>query len=266
MTAISAVAAFGQSPGRSEFDVASVKPNGGTSGEAYVQVVPGRLRMQNIPVRNLIQLAYGVEGYQIYGGPTWIASDRFDIEAKAEGSPSTQKMQGAMLQALLEDRFKLAVHRETKQMPVYEIRLMNGSGKLQPSTAGNCIPYRPDAPPPAVSQAGESRPNYCDYPHLGRKGQNRTLDGKGISIAEMGKALARVELRRPVIDRSDLTGTFDIHLEWTPDSASGPANPEPSDGLSIFTAMREQLGLRLDSGRDLAETIVVDRIEKPSGN
>ena len=251
---------------RAQFDVASVRPNANAGGEAYVQVIPGRLRMQNIAARMLIQLAYGVEAYQVSGGPSWITSDRFDIEAKAEGNPSTQQMEGPMLLSLLEDRFELAVHRETKQMPVYEIRQLNKNGKMQPSTAGSCIPYRPDAPPPPVADPGQPRSNFCDYPHLGRQGRNRTLDGKGISIADMAKALARAELRRPVIDRTDLTGTFDVHIEWTPNSPIGPDGPESSESLSIFTALREQLGLRIDSSRAPSEVIVVDWIEKPAGN
>jgi uncharacterized protein (TIGR03435 family) len=129
-------AAFSQTE---TLESASVKPNGNSAGEAYVQVVPGSLRMRNIPLRNLIQLAYGVEGYQISGGPSWIASDRFDIEAKASGNPSTRQMQGPMLLALLEDRFKLAVHRETKAAPVYELRLLDAK-KIQPSAAGPLYP------------------------------------------------------------------------------------------------------------------------------
>jgi uncharacterized protein (TIGR03435 family) len=177
MFALSATAAFSQTQA---FEVASVKPNGNSSGEAYVQVVAGSLRMRNIPLRNLIQLAYGVEGYQISGGPSlprlvseWISSDRFDIEAKAPGNPAARQMQGPMLQALLEDRFKLAVHRETKPGPVYELSLLDAK-KIQPSTAGPCIPYNPDAPPPPVPEPGQPRPNFCDFPHLGRQGQNRT--------------------------------------------------------------------------------------------
>jgi uncharacterized protein (TIGR03435 family) len=122
------------------------------------------------------------------------------------------------------DRFKLAVHRETKQMPVYEIKQLNGN-----------------APPPPAPEPGQSRPNFCDYPHLGRQGGNRTLDGEGISVAGLAKALARVDLHRPLVDRTNLTDTSD-------------------------TALREQLGLRFDSSRDLSEVIVVDRMEKPSGN
>jgi uncharacterized protein (TIGR03435 family) len=222
--------------------------------------------MQNIALRPLIQLAYGVEGYQVSGGPSWIGSERFDIEAKAEGNPSIRQMEGPMLQALLEDRFKLAVHRETKQIPVYEITELKGKEKIQPSTAGSCIPYRVDAPPPAAPERGEPRPNFCDYPHYGRQGRNRTLDGKGISIAALAIALSRAELRRPVIDKTDLTGTFDIHLEWMPDSMPGPGDQETSDKPTIFSALREQLGLRLDSSQAFSEVIVVDRVEKPTGN
>jgi uncharacterized protein (TIGR03435 family) len=133
--------------------------------------------MRNIPLRNLIQLAYGVEGYKISGGPSWIASDRFDIEAKAAGNPSARQMQGPMLQALLEDRFKLAVHRESKPGPVYELKLLDAK-RIQPSTAGPCIAYNPDAPPPPAPELGQPRPNFCDFPHLGRQGNTALWTGK----------------------------------------------------------------------------------------
>jgi uncharacterized protein (TIGR03435 family) len=136
--------------------------------------------------------------------------------------------------------------------------LRNEGGKMQASTAGTCIAYNPDAPPPPVPEPGQPRPNFCDFPHLGHQGQNRTLDGKGLRIADVAHTLARAELHRPVIDRTGLTGTFDIHLQWTPDPAT--------DGLSIFTALGEELGLRLDSARAPTEMIVIDRAEKPSEN
>jgi uncharacterized protein (TIGR03435 family) len=114
-----------------------------------------------------------------------------------------------------------------------------------------------------VPQIGESRPNFCDYPHYSVAGPRRTLDGKGISIAELARALQSSELRRPVIDSTGLTGIFDVDLEWTHDDTNAP---EGSDVPSIFTALREQLGLKLDSIRAPSEVIVVDRIEKPSEN
>jgi uncharacterized protein (TIGR03435 family) len=109
-----------------------------------------------------------------------------------------------------------------------------------------------------VPELSQPRPNFCDFPHLGREGQNRTLDGKGLHISDIAQILARAELHRPVIDSTGLTGTFDIHLEWTSDPATG--------GLSIFTALPEQLGLRLDSARAPTEMLVIDRAEKPSEN
>jgi uncharacterized protein (TIGR03435 family) len=171
-----------------------------------------------------------------------------------------------MLLALLEDRLQLAVHRETKQMPVYEIKLLNEPVKMKRSAVVGCIPYRPDAPPPPEAEPGHSRPNFCDYPHLGRKGRNRTLDGNGITIADLANALARAELHRPVIDGTNLTGTFDVHVEWTPNSATGLSGSEPPEELSLFTALRDQLGLKLESGRARSEVVVVEQIEKPSGN
>ena len=209
------------------FDVASVKPIAGDPGKAYVQAVPGRLLMQNFSVRALILLAYGVADYQMSGGPSWIASDHYNLQAVAQGSATVQQMEGPMLQALLEDRFKLTIHRELKQLPVYELTLGKGDGKLQPSKEGNCIPYSIDSPPPAAAQSAP-RPVFCGFPRLSSNGLNQTLDGAGISIAELAASLSRSQLHRPIIDKTGLTGTFDVHLEWTTDAPSGVGDADPS--------------------------------------
>jgi uncharacterized protein (TIGR03435 family) len=192
-----------------------------------------------------------------------LATEHYNIEARAEGDAPAQQMQGPMLQAVLAERFKLLIHREMKEGPAYELKLIGGNQKLARSKATNCIPYSAETPPSAVPQIGESRPNFCDYPHYSVAGPRRTLDGKGISIAELARALQSSELRRPVIDSTGLTGIFDVDLEWTHDDTNAP---EGSDVPSIFTALREQLGLKLDSIRAPSEVIVVDRIEKPSEN
>jgi uncharacterized protein (TIGR03435 family) len=261
--------AYGQTEtprARSQFEVASIKPNAGLADKAYVQPLPGRLLMQNFTPRTLILLAYGIENYQIFGGPSWIASDHYDIQAKAEGNASIQQMEGPMLQALLEDRFKLTLHGEMKQVPVYELSTVNGKGKLKPSEEGSCVPYDVDAPPPAAPARGQPWPTFCGYPRTGIDGHRRTLDGKGMSIADLARSLARSELRRPVIDKTGLTGMFDLHLEWTTDSPNGLTDPDSTDTLSILTALREQLGLRLDAARGPVEVLVIDRMEKPSAN
>ncbi len=251
--------------GQTAFEVASIKPSAVDRDKAYVQAIPGRLLMVNFAPRTLITLAFGVEGYQLSGGPSWIESERYDIQAKAEGNASVQQMEGPMLQALLAERFQLKFHREMKQMSVYELSVA-GRGNLKVSEEGSCIPYDVNAPPPLAPKPGEPRPNFCGYPRSGGQSPNRTLDGGGISIPALAKALERGELHRPVIDRTGLQGAFDLHLRWASDSAGGQPDPDAADSVSIFAAVKEQLGLKLESSRGAVEVIVIDRMERPSPN
>ena len=164
----SAAAALSQTSSptaRLGFEVASIKPNSSGSNAAYLQPLPGsRLEMTNFSVLMLILSAYGVQSYQISGDPPWIGSDRYDIQAKSEGNASVQEMEGPMLQALLEDRFKLKLHRETRQLPVYELTVAKSGVKLERSKEGSCIPYSVDAPPPPAPAPGAPRSNFCGYP------------------------------------------------------------------------------------------------------
>src|SRR5262245_16752819 len=150
------------------FEVASVKPSASASDRALLQAVPGRLLMQNFAPRTFIVLAYGVADHQVAGGPNWIGSDRYDVQAKAEGDATVQQMEGPMLQALLVERFKLAFHRETQLLPVYELTRASGKGRLQPTPEGSCTVYSLDAPPP--SAAGARGTTFCGFPHLTQNG------------------------------------------------------------------------------------------------
>jgi len=178
-----------------------------------------------------------------------------------------------MLQVLLEDRFKLTLHRENRQLPVYELTIGKGGAKLQSSKEGSCTPYSVDSPPPA-STPGAPRPNFCGFHMTPDYGLNRTLDGKGITMAALAANLSRTYvslLGRNVIDRTGLTGGYDVHLKWAMDSLSAPAGlntAPPSDvtGPSIFTALQEQLGLKLESAKGPVEVLVIDHIERPSVN
>jgi uncharacterized protein (TIGR03435 family) len=255
------------------FEVASIKPNSSGSGAAYIQPLPGsRLVMKNFSVLQLILSAYGVQSYQISGDPPWISSDHYDIQAKSEGNASVQQMEGPMLQALLEDRFKLMLHRETRQLPVYELTVAKGGVKLERSKEGTCIPYSVDSPPPPPIAPGAPRPNFCGYPRSGGEGLNRTLDGAGVSMTVLASRLSPnyvAQLGRTIIDRTGLIGTFDVHLKWTMDASAGAASPGISDdstGPSIFTALQEQLGLKLESAKGPVEVLVIDHVEKPSAN
>jgi uncharacterized protein (TIGR03435 family) len=276
----STVVALGQPQStitRSGFEVASVKLNA-SGGGTYVQAFRGRLAMQNFSLRRLIQFAYGVQDHQISGAPDWIGSNYYDIQAKAEGNASVQQMEAPMLQALLEDRFQLTLHRETAQFPVYELTVVKDGVKLQPTKEGSCTPYSPDAPPPPTPSPGSPRPTFCGYPRFGGDGLNRTLEGAGVTISVLATNLARSELHRTVIDRTGLTGTFDVHLKWTIDAQTGLAGLGMSDGPgtaqspgnlagpSIFTALQEQLGLKLKSTKGPVEVLVIDHVEKPAAN
>jgi uncharacterized protein (TIGR03435 family) len=247
----------------SSFEVASVKPTASGSDRALIQAVPGRLLMENFAPRTLIVVAYGIADYQVAGGPSWIGSDRYDVQGTAGGDTTVQEMEGPMLQALLLDRFKLAFHRETQQLPVYELIRANGKAKLQPTQEGTCTVYAVDAPPP--SAVGARGATFCGYPHLTQNGRIRALDGKGVSMATLAGDIAR-SAQRSVIDKTGLTETYDLHLEWTDAPLNNIANPETSDRPSIFTSVTEQLGLKLESAKGPVEVIVIDRMERPSQN
>jgi uncharacterized protein (TIGR03435 family) len=258
---------------RSGFEVASVKPAANPDGQALLQAVPGRLRMQNLTLRRLILNAFGVQDYQLAGDPPWIASEHYDIQATGPGDTSVQQMEGPMLQALLEERFKLTIHRETRQLPVYELTLGKGGAKFGRSKEGSCTPYSLDAPPPPAPSPAKPNRNFCGL-HLSVDGLNRTVDGTGVTMAVFAANLSRAytsNLARNVIDRTGLSGTFDLHLKWAIESLNGPAGPgaapPPNPAApSLFTALQEQLGLRLESSKGPVEVLVIDSVNKPEEN
>jgi uncharacterized protein (TIGR03435 family) len=261
-------------PARPGFEVASVEPAASADGKALLQATPGRLVMTNLALRRLILIAYDVKDYQLAGDPGWLDSGHYDIEAKADGNPSVREMEGPMLQVLLEERFNLALHRETRQLPVYKLSVGKSGPKFQPSRAGSCTPYVTEAPP-ATTRQGEPLPNFCGFRRTAADGLNRILDGRGVTMAALATTLSRTyvsTLGRNVVDGTGLTGAFDIYLKWAMDPAEGPptgaggATLPDLTGPSIFTALEEQLGLKLESTKGPVEVLVIDHIEKPSGN
>jgi uncharacterized protein (TIGR03435 family) len=150
---------------------------------------------------------------------------------------------------------------------VYELTVEKSGVKMQPSKEGSCTPYSVDSPPPPAS--GAAHPTYCDFPHLGGDQLNRTLDGAGVSVAKLAGSLSRFGLDRPVIDKTGLTGGFDLHLKWAVDESAGATVPVAADdamGSSIFTALKEQLGLKLEPVKAPIEILVIDHAEQPSAN
>lgn len=266
-----------------KFEVASIKPCKVETGRMRTggDASPGRLStgcdfLVNEDNLGLIQRAYvrfagghrnpfGVLAIQ--GGPAWIHSEAYRIDARAEGHASQEMMQGPMLQALLEERFKLKLHRATRQGPVYELTLAKGGPKLKPFQEGTCAPMPLTLPMPAPPPGQR----YCRA-MVGLA--NPSVTAEGSTLSEFSKLL-NLALDRPVIDKTGLTARFDIHLEFSPDQATpglrgpvpgAPASPSDPSGPTIFTAIQEQLGLKLVPARGPIELLVIDHVERPSEN
>jgi uncharacterized protein (TIGR03435 family) len=242
------------------FDVTSVKLNtSGPDAGIRFQPLPGRLTMTNTTLRIVAAWAYGVQFFQLVGGPGWVDTARFDILAKAEGNPSTTEMR-RMLRGLLEDRFKLTRHQESREMPVYAltaIRKGAEAGRVKSSDI-DC------AATPAVGAKA------CEFTvRLGN------VHARGMSIASLAETLSGTT-GRIVIDRTEVTGPVDFDLTWTPEPFRGraPAGGEQTflvngasvdpNGPSLFTALEEQLGLKLESTKGPVEVLVIDGAEKPT--
>jgi uncharacterized protein (TIGR03435 family) len=243
--------AFAQQQPRPAFEVASIKANKTAPNNSEIHFDPGRLTAENVPASFLIIWAYHVRMFQLSGGPGWINSEKFDIAAKLEGGASSQQVL-LMMQTLLEERFKLRLHRETKEHSVYTLVPAKSGIKLRASTA-DCEALAREDPP------GQPSRRQCGAWFRG----STQFTGTKISMTEFVEDLANL-LERPVVDKTGFTENFDVTLQWTPDEQP----PENSDAPSpaIFTALQEQLGLKLESGKSPVETLVIDHIEKPDAN
>lgn len=253
---------------RPKFEVVSIRPTdpNGPEGIRMRQISGGVLNVEGYGLPILVELAFGVKPYQITGAPGWVKSARYDINAKATAPVSAKEMWPMML-PVLEERFQLQVHREKKEMPVYKLSVAK-SGKLADPQA-NCFDPSGPLPPLVRPQPGQRPLPLCDsiLPPIS-DAASATLRGTKIRMATLVSALTDL-LGRPVVDGTGFTGTFDLELKFDRDESAGlpqrSANTVPT-APNIFTALQEQLGLKLDSGRDAVEVIVIDRIERPSEN
>jgi uncharacterized protein (TIGR03435 family) len=250
-----------------KFEVVSIHPSKSGSNLAHIQPSPGgRLVMENVPLRVLLQSAFGVRDRQLSGGPAWMDSDRFDIAAKAEGNPPGKQMAGPMLLPLLEERFRLKFHRETRQLPVYALTLAKGGLKLQPAKEGTCQHWSLDTPPiPMV--VGEKQPTFCGFRGFAFEGMDQILEMLGSTMTELASGLSRA-MRETVVDNTGLPGEFDIKLRWAREIMTGLPDPDAAantTGPTLFTAL-QQIGLKIESTKGPVEIIVIDRVEKPTAN
>jgi uncharacterized protein (TIGR03435 family) len=251
------------------FEVASVKPNtsGPTSPQRAGLSAGERVTMINVPLLTLLQIAYPGMSV-IVGAPKWVGSpggpnfdaDRFDVSAKAETQSSVDQLR-LMLQALLADRFKLAVHKESRPAEVYALRLARADGRLGPN-------LRPAVADCRALVAAETNPAPAKHP-CGTVGTDLPpWHVRGVPIAQL--SIFRGQLGRPIVDKTGLTGSFDIDFNWVPPWALNSSfdrsrfpQIDPT-GPDIFTAMQEQLGLRLVAEKDDQSAFVIDHVEPPT--
>jgi uncharacterized protein (TIGR03435 family) len=225
---------------------------------------PGNLRTSCFPLLDavgmgLIRGAYADMFTPIDGGPSWIHSAFYEINAKAEGNPSVSMMRGPMMQVLLEEHFHLKIHHQTTEGPVYFLRIARGGTKLHRFTGGSCTPY--STPPPPLQPGQE----YCRSNISGLS--PASVEAQGATLDEFSKLLLPV-LHYPVINKTGVTGRFDIRVEFSRDGTQ-PSTSEPTDPTgfpSIFTAFQEQLGLKLEPGKGPVDSFVIDHIERPAEN
>ena len=233
----------------------------------------GSLRAENAPLVLLIQNAYQLQAFQIVGGPEWINSERYDVEAKPEGNTPREQM-WKMLQTLLADRFHLALHRETRDVPGYALTLGKGAVKLPAPREGVCFAPAPDAPP----QPPAPGPTPCGHLLIAMSPSGLQIRGGKIAMRELVRILG-VVMGRPVLDRTEVTTEFDVNLTFTPDEntmglpgAGGPRDPGgmrlPTDPEkpNILAAVQEQLGLKLMQAKAPVEVLVIDHVERPTPN
>jgi uncharacterized protein (TIGR03435 family) len=267
------------------FDVASIKQNKTGDGRSFLGNPPGgRFSATNMPLRALIAFAYGtpqpLPNFRIIGGPSWIDSDRFDINAKAStefqpgtNGPSPQLF--LMLKALLAERFKLVAHNESRELPVYDLVMARSDARLGPQLhksdvdcAALFATRRGGGPPPPPPQPGERM-------QCGMFASPASVVGGAVSMAQFATLLSRI-VNRTVVEKTGLTGNFDINLTFTPEQparAPGPGADQPirvngvdidPNGPSLFTALQEQLGLKLDSQKGPVDVVVIDSVEHPT--
>jgi uncharacterized protein (TIGR03435 family) len=260
------------------YEVTSIKPNKSPDDRTNLMYVPDGLTGTNVTVQMLVRLAFGVQDNQISGAPSWVNSESYNIEARMDRSAADEMRKMSedqrkvarqhMLQALLADRFSLTLHQETKDLPVYALVISKNGPKLRKAKPGD-----------TYADGFKGIDGLPAGPH------NMVLTGRGEfkaqaqPISALARALSHA-LGRPVLDRTGLTGSYDITLEWTPDEIHGATMKEPAGGQqpadsivasepsgpSIFTAIQEQLGLKLEPQKGATEVLVIDHVEKPSEN
>ena len=288
--------------GAPQFEVSSIKPNTSGPGLTMIQMPPtGRANIVNATFRMLLRTAYRYQDYQLLGGPEWVNADRFDIQARPPEDyqpepfvpcigvdcPFTKNQ--LMLQGLLSDRFQLKTHRETRELPVYKLTIGKNGFKLKevaappPRAPGAALPPPPPPPPPPGTAPPTTPAGLPTPPPGAMMNFGAGFAASAVPFASLASTLSQI-LGRPVIDKTGIKGYYDFKLAFSRDGLpnSGPA-PAPPGGFagpgppgpganasdpapSIFTALQEEMGLKLDSAKGPVEVMVIDSVQKPTAN
>jgi uncharacterized protein (TIGR03435 family) len=231
---LTSVVAMAQTPA---FDAASIKPNVSGGGPSSIRLTPGHVSMQNVSLKKVMLNAYGIQDDREYmiAGPEWLTAEHFDVEAAFPATAQVSAVQ-QMIQSLLADRFKLVLHKESRDLPNYRLVVAKGGPKISPVEAG-------------ASQTSGGAGHFV---------------ASKITMQKFADLVAR-QAGRPVMDETGLSGVFTFSLDWSPAASLRVDSAESGDsssGPSIFTALQEQLGLKLEPGKGPMDVLVVDRMEK----
>jgi len=267
------------------FEVAAIKAfDEASSGQVLMRMTPAKFE-SSVPVGALLRQALQKPDYQIVGAPGWMDTQRYSITAKPpEGAPPTAI--SVLLVNLLKDRFQLATHLETREQPIYHLVLARADGRLGPdlkATSAECQATLAEriaaatasagrgAPPPLPPMPGPNDPVPCGFVRI----PPGLVAGSGRTLAELARGTLSDLIGRPVIDKTGLTGMYDFTLKYSPElgrvagplgflSPGVPPAPIDPDAPSLFTALQEQFGLKLENARGPVEVVVIDRFEKPT--
>jgi uncharacterized protein (TIGR03435 family) len=265
----------GDSAEPSAFEVASVKQNTSGSGQRGAGFQPGgRFTARNMTLRGLVAAAYGtppLPAYRVVGGPSWIDSDRFDVDARVSidltdlaGKPGWSPRGQSMLRTLLAERFRLVARREERELPSYALVRARSDGRL-----GSQIVVSPEC---NQSSPSETARTAADAVACGgfRFTPPESVSGRHLTMDEIARFIMLNAVDRPVVNKTDLTGHFNIELAYTrglpvpePQAAPGERQPAAFTGTSIFTAVQEQLGLKLEPTRTQTDVVVIDSVARP---
>ncbi len=258
LAVLSVGAMFAQTPSArpafDAFEVATIKPAFDTPGRYIRMQSVNRFYAKGFTLKALVAAAFSLAPGAISGGAAWTDADRFDILASTPGAVQpNQEEQMAMLRKLIVDRFQLAFHREPRELPVYSLSVAKGGAKLRQSAAPT-----------------GTLPELINVIHPDEKGGVYIqLPARNATMAQLAAMMQRSIFERPVVDNTGLSGTYDFDLEWAPDDGQfGGQLPKSSESgkASLFAAMQEQIGLRLEATRGQVAALVIDRAERPSEN